>query len=197
MNAFLPYSAALDNVFLIAAVLGGLLLLVTAIGSLFGGGLDEIAGFGGGADLQLVSSHRLTACFTVLGLAGLALHRGRGVGQLASMLGAFAAAVLVMLAVAKLVQMLRRLESSGNLDLAAHGVGCRGEVCLTIPEHGSGQVQIVVDGHFLTLDAIVQGPVPILTGEQVEVVAVAAGDRLVVKRVKIDAGTQANGNHPP
>jgi membrane protein implicated in regulation of membrane protease activity len=183
MDAFLPFTDALDNTFLIAAVFGGLLLLVTAVGSLFGGAVDDLAGLGGGGDLQLVSSHTLTAFFTVFGLAGLALHRGSGVGPLASMLGAVAAAVLVMLAVAKLVQMLRGLESSGNLDLAAHAVGCRGEVYLTIPGHGSGQVQIVIAGRFMTLDAVADGPAPIPTGEQVEVIGVAAGDRLIVRQV--------------
>jgi membrane protein implicated in regulation of membrane protease activity len=182
MDALLPFTDALDNTFLIAAVFGGLLLVITAIASLFGGDVDELAGFGG-ADLQLVSSHTLTAFFMVFGLAGLALHRGSMIGPLGSMLGAIAAAALVMLAVAKLVQLLRRLESSGNLDLAAHAVGCRGEVYLTIPAHGSGQVQLAVHGRFLTLDAITDATAPIATGEQVEVVAVAAGDRLVVRRI--------------
>jgi membrane protein implicated in regulation of membrane protease activity len=184
MDLITPFADPLDNAFLFSAVLGGLLFTVTAVLAMVGGGdVDGLAGLAAGGDVQLVSFHTLTAFFLVFGLTGLALHRGSGLGDTTAMLGAFAVAFAVMLVVAKLVQMLRRLETSGNLHIADHAVGASGDVYLTIPEHGAGQVQIVIAGRLMTLDAVADEGAPIPTGERVRVVAVDDGERLVVRRV--------------
>jgi hypothetical protein len=138
MDLITLFADPLDNAFLFAAVFGGLLSTVTAVLAMVGGGdVDGLAGLAAGGDVQLVSFHTLTAFFLVFGLTGLALHHGSGLGDTTAMLGAFAVAFAAMLAVAKLVQMLRRLETSCNLQIADHAVGASGDVYLTIPEHGA------------------------------------------------------------
>lgn len=81
--------------------------------------------------------------------------------------------------IGKLMQLTRQLESSGTLDIGK-AVGRSGTVYLRIPPDGTGQVQLVLQGRLVTVDART-GDAELPTGTKVKVQSVDAGGTLVVK----------------
>lgn len=78
-----------------------------------------------------------------------------------------------------ILKKLKKLESSGTLQLE-NAIGKVGNIYLTIPENGTGQVQLSLQGRLVILDAISEeGVLP--TGTQVLVYDVQGG-KLVVTR---------------
>jgi hypothetical protein len=74
---------------------------------------------------------------------------------------------------------MRRFQSEGTLNIQ-NAVGQSGTVYLTIPESGTGVVNVTVQGALRTLDAASENGQRIATGKMVKVVGVAAGKILVV-----------------
>lgn len=186
MNALWIAFDPLDRVFLMCAVFGGLLFVTRMIMSMFGGE-DGVFGEGdidmdGDAGLTIFSLQTITAFFTIFGLAGLALHRGSGLGEVISIIGAFVAGSMMVLVMAKLAQMFMQLNSSGNLDMK-RAIGHSGSVYLTIQKNSTGKVQIEVGNRLMTVEATAEDKREIKTGERVEVVDVVGGGTLVVRKV--------------
>jgi membrane-bound ClpP family serine protease len=90
--------------------------------------------------------------------------------------------ILMMLFTAWLFFMMMKLQSSGTLDVK-NAIGQNGEVYLTIPakKKGSGQVQLIIQGTYRTLDAVTEELEEIKTGTFIEVVDVI-NDTLVVRK---------------
>jgi membrane protein implicated in regulation of membrane protease activity len=172
----------LELFYVIAAVVGGLLLLVRLAMMMVGadGGIDGMGGLDADAGLHIMSVHGMSAFSAMFGLVGLAMLRA-GMSELASVAGAFVGGAVTMFAVAGLSQAMLRLQSSGNVDVA-DAVGAEGIVYLTIPPGGTGQAQIRVQNRLRTYDARgASDSVPIATGTRVRVVEVK-GDMLVVEK---------------
>jgi membrane protein implicated in regulation of membrane protease activity len=89
---------------------------------------------------------------------------------------------LMMLFTAWLFFMMIKLQSSGTMDLK-NAIGQSGEVYLTIPakKTGSGQIQLIIQGTYRTLDAVTEELEDIKTGTFVEVMDVI-NDTLVVRK---------------
>jgi membrane protein implicated in regulation of membrane protease activity len=186
--------SGLDLVFFLMAVVGGLALAVRMALLMFGIG-DHDGDFSGadggdidhggmheaGDSLQFLSIQGLMGFFLMFGLVGLAMHRGSGLDETISIIGGFAAGVVMLLLIAKMMQMLYRLQSTGNLNLT-HAVGHIGTVYLTIPEEGTGQVQLTIDGRMRIYDAVTADKKEVKTGERVEVAEIIDGRILVVKK---------------
>ena len=93
----------------------------------------------------------------------------------------FAIGVIVMLAIAKIVQLSARLAENGTLDVR-NCLGLTGTVYIPIPPKGQGEgkVNVTVQGQLRELTAVTAGEETIKTGTQVRVTDLR-GDTVVVE----------------
>lgn len=188
----------MTTVFLYCAAIGGTVLVLQFVMMLFGVGGESDAGGHVGHDLgghdfgsevghdqsaflKLFSLQTVATFATFFGLVGLGTE-GLGwspvsVGAAASLAGGTA-----LFLVARLMQSLVKLQSSGTLDLA-NAVGQDGNVYLRVPAHGHGhgRVLLVVQGRTVECRAVTRGD-EIPTGADVRVVDRIEEDTLVVER---------------
>ncbi len=179
----------IDLIFMGCAGLGGALFLVQMILQFVGhdaadGGVSADHDVSGTADasFKLLSFQGLTAFFMMFGLVGLAMHRQSGAGPAASAGVAALAGLLAVWVIGKLFSGMKKLQSSGTLDIR-NAVGQEGEVYLTIPSGGTGQVRARVQNQLRTLDATAAGGASFKTGERVRVVSVSGSGTLLVERI--------------
>jgi hypothetical protein len=172
----------LGKLYALCALVGGVVFLLRLLFQIFGGLAEDIgleAPVAGDSDLgfQVLSIQGLMAFFLMFGLVGLGLLP---YGELVSFAGgALAGGVSVQL-LAKLFLQAGRLQSSGTLNLD-NSVGQTARVYLTIPAHGMGKVQVVIQKRLMVLDAMAADPQQALaTGDTVTVVRVEQGNVLVV-----------------
>jgi len=194
----------LDTAFAFSAIVGGFLFLVRLALMLFGGdhdaghdgvdhadmghdvshadGPDHTDGDSGdsGNAFRLLSIHSLTAFLLVFGLIGLGLHRQLDLHPFIAAPGAFLAGVAAMALIASLFSFMHGMQSSGTLDMR-NAVGQEGNVYLTVPASGSGQVEITIQGRRQTFNAVTDGEAGLPTGSRVRVVRVVSGSTLVVE----------------
>lgn len=184
-----------DYFFLFCAVVGGLLFLVRLGFGLFGGdagdfdgdagqGLEHPAGdlsgdHPGDAGFKLFSIQGITGFFIMFGLVGLALSRA-GSQVFWSAAGGVLAGSVTMLLIAWIFYSMQRLQSDGTLRIS-NAIGKDGIVYLTIPENGTGQISLVVQGRLHQFDAVSSDGRRIQTGDKVHVVRVVSSSVLVVE----------------
>jgi hypothetical protein len=182
------------TIYLVCAAAGGTLLVIRVVLMLLGmdqgdaGGVaDAPADFegsggveadGGGSGFNFFSLQSISGFFTMFGLVGMGLLQ-INVSEGLSLLGALAAGVFTAWATAMIFFNMRRLQSEGTLVMN-NAVGQVGTVYLTIPEKGTGAVNVTVQGGLRTLDAMSENGQRIPTGNMVKVVAITAGKILVV-----------------
>ncbi|MBN2388143.1 MAG: NfeD family protein [Anaerolineales bacterium] len=129
---------------------------------------------------KFASLQGLTAFFTIFGLVGLALVQLEW-HVLLTFLGASAAGILAVWILGMLFMQMKRLQSEGTLDIQ-NAIGQTGSVYLTIPEGGSGQVRVPVQGSLHIMDAVSTNKKKISTGEGIRVVGITADNLLVVEK---------------
>ena len=191
----------LDTIYLICAVAGGALLAIRILLMLFG--LDhgdagdfgtsidldhgDLAGAGDGAGsiFTFLSIQSIAGFFTMFGLVGLGLLQ-INTSNLLSLAGALAAGVFTAWSTGMIFLAMRRLQSEGTLVIG-NAVGQTGTVYLTIPETGTGSVNVTVQGSLRTLDAVSHTGNRIPTGKIVKVVGITAGKILVVTDQETEA----------
>jgi hypothetical protein len=177
----------MNTFFLALAVIGGSLLLLQFLGSLFGlgghhdavevshGHLEDV-----GDALNLTSVRALSAGAAFFGLTGSAL-----LGKLPLWIVIPIAGVVglgAMIGVAMAMRSLMRLEHDGTPQLEG-AVGTEARVYLRIPGNraGAGKVTVLVQGRMLELRAVTpEDELP--TGAAVTVVDVIAPDTVEVVR---------------
>lgn len=196
---------AVEIFYAISAILGGVLFLIRTVLSLIGGDMDADSDVDfamhdinldgsvdgdlgdhsvshvGEANFQLFSLQGITGFFMIFGLIGLALSKA-GVNDLLTALAGLIAGGITMVAVAGIYWYMRTLQSDGTMKIDST-IGKTGTVYLTIPEKGSGQVSIVVQGGLKQFDAITSQKAPITTGEKVRIVSVN-GNVLTVEKIE-------------
>lgn len=175
---------SLLTVFLGCAALGGLILLVQTVMLLFGHddggdalgeGLPEIGHSGSGEvhddeGLGLLSVRSVASFFCFFGLGGwTALAQGTS-SAMALVVGVAAGAVMLV-AVAWLFSMQKKLHSAGNMD-TKNAVGLVGRVYLRIPANntGKGKVQVLVQGRTGEFQACTRAARDIESGSEVRIV---------------------------
>lgn len=182
------------TIYLVLAIAGSGILLVQVVLQLLGlagaGDFDGTHGASGdvgagdaGADASwffgVLSFKALVAFAGFFGLTGLAMYEpGTSPGLRLAVAGAVG--VGGMFLVAFLMRGLRRLGSSGTLDLH-NAVGLQGSVYLRIPAYGRGpgKVTVEVQGRSIELPAITEGE-EIATGRRIKVVGLSGEDTLKV-----------------
>ena len=176
-----------------AAVIGGTLFVLRSILMFVGIGDDidhvdlhadgvgdfDMDGDSGGTSFSLLSLQGLTAFFTMFGLIGLTLLKA-GVHVLLTILGGTVAGLLTMLVISLIFAQVGRFQSEGNLDIR-NAIGQTGTVYLRIPEGGSGQIQISVQGSLRVLDAVTEDGGSLLSGSTVQVTGLRDSTTLVVR----------------
>ena len=199
MVEFFLKLTVLDKIFVVSAVLGGLVVIIRLILQFVGGDADADMGDidvdmdvdvdvadgsmdTGDAGISLLSLQGLSGFMLMFGLVGLALHRQTEVASYWSIAGGFAAGLLMMWILARLMMFFKKLQSSGTLNLQ-NALGKEGQVYLTIPSRGLGKAQVVVQGRLKVLEARAQDDEAIKTGERVKVAKLVSGNVLVVKKI--------------
>ena len=195
--------SSVETFYALSAILGGVLFLIRSVLSIIGGDLggdhdidlaihdvnldsvmdgdlsDHSSAHIGEANFQLFSIHGITGFFLIFGLIGLSLSKA-GVHELLTALGGLIAGGITMLAVALVYWFMRRLQSDGTMRMTSL-VGQNGSVYLTIPENGTGQVNVVIQGGLKQFDAVSVNKERISTGEKIRVVQLK-GSLLVVEK---------------
>lgn len=170
----------LDTLFLVCAVAGGAVFALRTLLMLLGFGDDHPlhhdgdATGDGDAGTRLLSIQGVSAFLMMFGLVGLALLRQSGVPGIAAATLALVAGFGSMWGIAQVFHLMRRLQSSGTLDLR-RAIGKEGVVYLTIRPGQGGQVQVAVQGRLGVFEARADGDREISTGRNVRVVDVRAG----------------------
>ena len=152
------------------------------------GDLDSHVDFQGDIDhtssmlsFKFLSLQGLTAFFMMFGLVGLAIHRAR-IWAIFSIAGGVLAGLVTVWAIGMIFTLMRGLQSEGNIDLK-NAIGKQGTVYLTIPEIGSGQVQVTVQGSLKVLDAVSDNNHKILTKEKIVVIDTLDEHTVLVKKI--------------
>jgi hypothetical protein len=184
----------LGTIYLICAIAGGTVLVLRVILMLIGidhgdvpGDTDihvdighdihaDAAGHGGGYDFLSIQS--IAGFFTLFGLVGMGLLEIHA-SDIGSLLGALVAGVFTAWCTGMIFFYMQKLQSEGTLVLT-NAIGQTGTVYLTIPEKGSGVVNVTVQGATRTLDAVSENGATIPTGRIVLVTGITGDSTLVV-----------------
>lgn len=130
---------------------------------------------------KLMSIQGLTSFFMMFGLVGLALLRA-SLPVLVTVLGGIIAGLATVAVTGVIFSQIKKLQTEGTIQIE-NTVGKDGSVYLTVPQNGTGQVQIIVQGSLKIFDAISSNKSVIATGERVRVVGVASGNTLIVEKI--------------
>lgn len=172
----------IKSVYLGCAVLGGVVLLIQTVMTMTGGGDHDVGHAGDAPDLGaagsgespdhdtgfgLISIRSVASFFCFFGIVGM-YGASAGWSATPTLAAATGAGVLMLLGVAWLFSMQRKLFSQGNVD-PKNAVGCTARVYLRIPAAGAGKgkVTVAVQGRTVEYSASTKGA-EIQTGSEVK-----------------------------
>jgi hypothetical protein len=199
----------LTTIYLVAAVIGGTILVCQFVLSLIGlghGGADighdvggdfhgdaHVGGLEGhhaGADshpdsthmFAVVSFRTVVAALAFFGVTGLATTSG-GLPATTTLVLAMLAGAGAMYGMYGLLRLIANLGSAGNEQIG-NAIGLIATVYVPIPAagKGAGKVQLSMQSRIVEYQAMTQGSEKLKTGEKVEVVGIANSDTVEVRR---------------
>ena len=133
--------------------------------------------------LHILTVQGLMAFVMMFGFTGYAISTGSGLGGVITMLASTGVGVFTMWLVARLMLLMKSLQSSGTVSLDS-AVGEEGSVYLTISAGGVGKVSVKVGHNLKVVDAVCEDKQQeIRTGERVSVAYTMDGRTLVVNKV--------------
>jgi membrane protein implicated in regulation of membrane protease activity len=168
----------LEQVFLLSAIVGGLILFLRLI--LMVAGLDHHGSdvhIDSDAGFQALTIQGISAFFTMFGVVGFMLHHNAAVGLLLAVLGALVAGVFSMWLIHRVFLAMLRLQSSGTVSMFA-AVGSEGSVYLTVGKDG-GRVQINFANRLREFEAVSADGSTLPTGTAIRVQSVTANTLVV------------------
>jgi membrane protein implicated in regulation of membrane protease activity len=168
----------LEQVFLLSAIVGGLILVLRLI--LMVVGLDHHGAdvhVDSDAGFQALTIQGLSAFFTMFGVVGYMLHHNAALGLLLAIGGAVIAGVFSMWLIHRIFFAMLRLQSSGTVSLFA-AVGSEGSVYLTVGKDG-GRVQINFANRLREFEAVSADGSTLPTGTPIRVQGVTANTLVV------------------
>ena len=147
---------------------------------LTGDGQIDTPGDGGSDGLVLFSVRGIMAMLCVGGWSGLALYAS-GAAQWLTILLSILCGLAALFMIAYLMRAAMKLQSSGNISLAA-AIGKTGRVYIPIPPRtqGSGKITLTLQERFIEADAVTTADRRLATGEAVRIVSTDE-DLLVVE----------------
>ena len=169
--------SGLEQLFLLGAIVGGLILILRLI--LMIAGLDHHTDLHMDSDagFQALSIQGISAFFTMFGVVGFMLHHNAALGIILSLAGAVIAGVFSMWLIGRVFRAMLRLQSSGTVSLFA-AVGSEGSVYLTVGKEG-GRVQINFANRLREFEAISADGSTLPTGTAIRVQSVTANTLVV------------------
>jgi len=188
------------TIYLICAAIGGTVLVFRLILMFVGldhgdipGDIDlqvdvgdtaivEAGDHGGG--YNFLSLQSIAGFFTMFGLAGMGLLKIQTT-DVVSLIGAMAAGAFTAWCTGMIFFYMQKLQSEGTLVLS-NAIGQTGTVYLTIPEKGSGVVNVTVQGALRSLDAVSKHGTLIPTGSIVQITGITAGKILIVSEQPVE-----------
>jgi membrane protein implicated in regulation of membrane protease activity len=168
----------LEQVFLLSAIVGGLILVLRLI--LMVAGLDHHGAdvhVDSDAGFQALTIQGLSAFFTMFGVVGYMLHHNAALGLVLAIGGALVAGVFSMWLIHRIFLGMMRLQSSGTVSLFA-AVGSEGSVYLTVGKDG-GRVQINFANRLREFEAVSADGSTLPTGTAIRVQSVMANTLVV------------------
>ncbi|MDC0937105.1 hypothetical protein OAS39_12540 [Pirellulales bacterium] len=131
----------------------------------------------------IISFRTVVAAIAFFGISGAAC-RSADMAVAPSLLVAVAGGAAAMYGTYYLLQLIVRLNSSGNLDIA-NAIGQMATVYVPIPPSrgGAGKVQFSMQQRIVEFPAVTDDDQKLKTGEAVEVVAVNGRDTVEVRRI--------------
>ena len=202
--------SGIETLFLVCAIIGGVLFVVRLALQFIGGdggshdigdlsdadgvdftGTDVHGDLAGDADLdvhdtylsfKILSFQGLTAFFMMFGLVGLAMMRETEQGPTAAVIAASLAGLGTVWVIGAIFRKAGALQASGNIHLR-NAIGQEGEVYLNIPSAGTGKAKVTVQERLRIYDAVSTGSEAIKTGQRIRVVDVTPQDVLVVEAI--------------
>ncbi len=190
-------AGSIQTVYLVCAVAGGTVLVAQTVMLMFGHGGEadhvDVPHDIGNADsgevheadsgMSLLSVRTIAAFLAFFGLAGWAGERA-GWGTLPTLGAALGAGFVMLLAVAWLFSLQKKLTAQGNLE-PARAVGMTARVYLRIPaaNSGKGKIHVVVQGRTAELAAFTKHATSIDTGAEVRVVRQVTADTFEVEPI--------------
>ncbi|MDF3018799.1 MAG: hypothetical protein K0Q92_102 [Steroidobacteraceae bacterium] len=169
--------SGLEQLFLLGAIVGGLILVLRLI--LMISGLDHHADLhlDSDAGFQALSIQGISAFFTMFGVVGYMLNHNAALGIILSLVGAVTAGAFSMWLIGRVFRAMLRLQSSGTVSLFA-AVGSEGSVYLTVGKEG-GRVQINFANRLREFEAISADGSTLPTGTAIRVQSVTANTLVV------------------
>ncbi len=167
----------ITKMYIACAVAGGTVLIGQTGLNLFGLGGDadvdpdvDVDDIDGGDSLSFLSVRALAGFLTFFGLVGWS-GTGQGWGTGLTALAAFAAGSSVMVFVAVMMRMFKRMSSSGTVR-PDKAVGKTAQVYLRVPKENSGKGKITVrlQDRSMEFEAITKGP-ELPSGSECRIVA--------------------------
>lgn len=183
----------IEIIFWASTIVGGTLFILRLGLMLFGGGLgddtldtaldsDVSGGHDADVSFKLLSVQGLTSFFMMFGLVGLALLRA-DIPVFFTVLGGMVAGLITVAITGLVFSQMKRLQTEGTINVQ-NTIGTEGNVYLTIPKDGTGQVQIIAQGSLRIFDATAKNKETLATGAKVRVTGVAGGNILIVEKIK-------------
>lgn len=137
-----------------------------------------------GMGFHFITFKNMIAFFTLFAWSGLASIEG-GFSLSITIIVSTISGLVMMVIMASLFYYISRFSHSGTLNYD-NAIGETGDVYLTIPakKTGMGKVQITVQGHLRTLNAMTEDLEDIKTGAIVEVDEIVSNSVLLVHRAR-------------
>ena len=166
---------SMPTIYLACATVGGALLVIQILLTVFGGDADVDADVPDDVGGSGIGVRTVVAFFTFFGIAGMAAQE-KGFSPGATLAIAVLSGAVAFGLVAFGMVQLYRLRSSGTVDIN-NTVGVEAKVYLTVPAErsGEGRVTVPVQGRTQQYKAITSGP-EIPTGQLCRILAVHAAD---------------------
>ena len=183
------------TIYIGCALVGGTILVLQLLLMLFGGDFDVDDVDVGDIDIgdggfHVLSLRAIAGFLTFFGLVGW-WGSVEGWGAVRTLLSAAVAGGTMMMAVAWLFSLQRRLHAQGNID-SQGVVGLPAKVYLRVPaaRSGTGKITVAIQGRSMEFPALTAGP-EIATGTDVRVVAMTTEGTFEVTRLTDEGEPEA------
>jgi len=181
MTEWFAAHSGIEQMFLLCALFGGVILILRLILTVIGiddhdGGFDahhtsSDAGF------QILTIQGISSFFAMFGVVGYSLYHSANLGATLALAGAVAAGLGSVWIIQKIFMGMLQLQSSGTVALSS-AVGSEGSVYLTVGKDG-GRVQITFANRLREFEAVSVDGVTIPTGTAIRVQSVSANTLVV------------------
>ena len=183
MSGWYESLSTIEQVFWVIALISSGLFVIQVIMALIGfdaegDGFIETDGIDGG--FSLISFRTVLSFLVCFGWIGVVILNGGG-SVLSAFFWATLAGLSAMIMVAYLLYQLIKMNESGTINVS-EAINKTGEVYITIPNNGLGQISIELSGKTMEFDAK-SHQAPIQTGSVIKVIGIEEDNVMIVESI--------------